>query len=272
MLRHQEEDKPRLRGTDVHVYKGGRLYIKSSFMGAKRPCDVDLRGTQLSICQGDQGKTRIFNLEGARLLKQEGQRRLVIHLTNKEKLSLYGVNTHEFQEWVEVLTDSIQWKIQRFYDIGRELGRGAYATVRKGKHIGTGDIVAIKIISKDDCSEEDLKYMQREIDIAKSLRHRNVVQTSDIFESDNKLYIVLEHMPGGTLKTFVDKNGPTNELTARQVMCDILSAVKYIHKDGVVHRDIKVRLWALMVKKCISGSLRSIQLADDFDFFSTTYF
>lgn len=263
MPQRQERNKPRLAGTEAHVYKEGRLYFKSSFLGTKRPCEVAVRGTQLSICQGEQKKTRIYDLERATLLKQEGQRRLVIHLTSKEKLSLYAADTHEFWEWVETLTDSMQWKIQRFYEIGQELGRGAYATVRKGKHKATGDVVAVKIISKNDCSEEDLKYMQREIDIAKSLRHRNIVQTSDIFESDNKLYIVLEYMAGGTLEKFVDKNGPANESTARQVMRDILSAVKYIHQDGVVHRDIKVRVAALPVKKCTSVSIRRIPPADD---------
>lgn len=241
----EEEEIPHFTGTEVHVYKEGRLFVKSSFLGTKRPYDVEIRGTKLTTCKGDKKRSRLFDLRGATLFKNEGQKRLVLQLASKEKLSLYAADTRDFQEWVEALADSIQWKVQRFYDIGQEIGRGAYAIVRKAKHKSTGDVVAIKIISKNDRSVEDVKYMQREIDIAKSIRHRNVVHTTDIFESDNKLYIVLEYMPGGTLQKFIDQNGPVSEDIARQVMRDILFAVEYIHEDGVVHRDIKVRIFGL---------------------------
>lgn len=213
--------------------------MKTSFLGPKRPCTVEIRGRKLSLCQGEQRKTKQYDLAHAMLHKYTNLR-LVLHLASKEKLVLYATDASECTEWIHALTDSIEWKIQRFYDIGRKLGQGAHATVRKGRHRDTGDTVAVKIISKSDCSLEDLKYLQREIDIAKCLKHNNVVRTSDIFESDNHLYIVLELMLGGTLQRLVDMHGPLREDDARYVMLDIFSAIQYLHQRGIVHRDIKV--------------------------------
>lgn len=243
-----------LRGTEVHVYKEGRLYIKTSILGPKRPCTVEIRGRKLSLCQGEQRKTKQYDLAHATLHKHT-KNRLVLHMVNKEKLVLYAADANECTEWIHALTDSIEWKIQRFYDIGRKLGQGAHATVRKGKHKDTGDIVAVKIISKSECSVEDLTYLQREIDIAKSLKHNNVVRTSDIFESENHLYIVLEHMPGGTLQRLVDVHSSLCEDDARSVMLDIFSAVQYLHQRGIVHRDIKVSTQAVITLLSSQGHI-----------------
>lgn len=229
-----------LRGTEVHVYKVGRLYIKASIIASKRPCTVEIRGRSLTISQGEQRRTKCYNLAQATLYKHTSQNRIVLQLVTKEKLVFFAEDANEFADWIEALTDSVEWKIQRFYDIGRELGRGAHAVVRKGKHRATGDVVAVKVISKGACSPENLKYLQREIDIAKFLKHKNIVRTSDIFESGNHLYIVLELMPGGTLQNMVDAYGPLSENDARYVMLDLLSAVQFIHQKGIVHRDIKV--------------------------------
>lgn len=238
---NEDTETSRFAGTEVHVHKEGRLFCKSSFLCKKRPVEVQIKGTTLTTSHGQFKKWRLFDLNGATLLKNESQRRIVLQLASKESLSFYAANDRDFHDWVETFADSMQWKVQRFYDIGKEIGRGAYAMVRKGKHKATGDVVAVKVISKNNRSKEDLKYMQREVDISVTLRHGNIVQTTDLFESENKLYIVMEYMPGGNLQEFVDQNGPLGENGARHVMRDILSAVEYIHANGVVHRDIKVR-------------------------------
>lgn len=230
-----------LAGTEVAVLKNGKLYTKSHLLAAKRARLVNLRGIVLNIRESDNGSDpRVINLENAKLFTQESSLRIVIQLTSKEKVTLYAGNETDFASWVSAFTDSIQWKIQRFYDLGRDLGQGAFATVKVGVHKSSGEKVAVKIINKISCTDEDLKYLQREIDIARSLQHENIVQTREFFESENHLYIVLEYMAGGTLQGVIERLGRMSEDEARLIMKDLLTGLEYLHGDGVVHRDIKV--------------------------------
>lgn len=229
-----------LRGTGVHVYKEGRLYVKCGILPTRRACIADVRGQVLTISQGDQRKSRQYNLFNATLHSNRSHKRLVIHFANREKLNLYAENQSDFDDWTLAFSHSIDWNISLFYTVGTELGRGAYAVVKKGVHKDTGDVVAIKVISKASCSEEDLKYVQREVDIAQSLKHTNIVGTLDLFESNKEVFIVLEYMQGGTLQGVVDTIGPLPEEEAGRIMLDLLSALQYIHQLGIVHRDIKV--------------------------------
>lgn len=229
-----------VQGTEVQVYKAGTLFTKS-VLGSRRECYVEVSGTTLTVSKGEQGRAKIYDLGNASLIKQEGQKRLVIQLATKEKVSLYADDQSNFEEWMETLTDCIEWRIQRFYDIGPQLGSGAFAVVRKGRHKTTRDIVAIKIINKGLCSEENLTYLQREVDIARSLKHRNIVRTIDAYESKDRLYIVLEYLCGGTLDRFIRRNGMQSEDIAREIMRDVLDGVAYLHNESIVHRDLKVR-------------------------------
>lgn len=243
-----------LKGIGVGVYREGQLLVKYSVLGSRHQCSVVLSGTTLTVLRNGQGKPKMYNLEGATVLRQDGQHRLLVQIPSKEKISLFAANETDMEEWIETLTDSIEWKVQRFYDFGPELGRGAFAMVRKGKHKSTGDIAAIKIINKGNCTEENIMYLQREIDIARSLRHRNVVRTDHVFESNDRLYIVLEYMSGGTLAGFVHRNGILNEDDARDIMRDVLQGIAYIHQKGIVHRDLKVRTFYGTMKAFCASS------------------
>ena len=230
---------PLLIGPRVHVYKEGRLFAKSSPLRSKRPVSVTLTGTILTLCDNAQSKPRKYNLENGRLLTHAPSNKLVLRLAS-EKVSLFANSKEDFQEWIAVLSDAMYWHVQRFYEFGDVVGKGAFATVVKGRHKVSGESVAIKVVGKGDCNAEEVKYLQREINIVERMHHRNVVQMVDLFESKRNLYMVLEYIPGGTLQTFVERHGPLEERHAKNVMRDVLTAVEYIHGMSVVHRDIKV--------------------------------
>jgi calcium/calmodulin-dependent protein kinase I len=229
-----------LTGTEVDVSRDGELFTKSRFMGAKRPRFVTLRGTVLRVGDGpDALPSHEYSIDKAKLQSQKAQMRIVLLLASKEKVTLYAGSPVDFTAWVAALTDSIQWKVQRFYDFGKELGSGAFSTVVKGVHRATNTDVAIKIINKGNCSEEDIKYLQREIDIARSLQHEYVTNTIECFESENNLYIVCEYMAGGTLEQIINRFGRVSETNAKMIMANIFEGVDHIHSKGIVHRDMK---------------------------------
>lgn len=75
----------------------------------------------------------------------------------------------------------------------------------------------------------------------KSVSFPSVVRTYDIFDTKNRLYIVLEYMPGGTLGEILKKLGRFTEAQARPVLKDILEGVAYLHDKSIVHRDLKLK-------------------------------
>lgn len=125
------------------------------------------------------------------------------------------------------------------YKIESVIGKGSFATVRKGKHRSSGDRVAIKIISKRKMSQEDKLALQNEIDIMKQVDHPNIVKLYDTFEDEKYLYIVMELLGGGELFEQIMTKETFSEQESRDIIAPIFDALIYCHNLGIVHRDIK---------------------------------
>lgn len=228
-------------GADVHVIKQGRLWLKNSFLRPRRCCEAQLKGLRLRLTTNDPHSSCLYNLTDATLTAHASTLKLIVRLADGFIVQLHADTISDFNDWSAALSDALYWSLERFYELGPTIGSGAFAAVKRARHRETNDDVAVKIITKSKCSETEMRYLQREVDIALTLRHPNIVRTSDLFQSKEKLYIVLEFVPGGTLQTAVESFGPFSEYHNRAIMTDLLKAVKYIHGRGIVHRDLKVR-------------------------------
>merc|ERR1719157_234446 len=69
--------------------------------------------------------------------------------------------------------------------------------------------------------------------------HPNVVQLFDCFQTAHAICLVLEHLAGGGLLDSLQAEGPFVESHARPIFADICRGVRYIHAQGIAHRDIK---------------------------------
>lgn len=119
------------------------------------------------------------------------------------------------------------------------LGKGSFATVRKGKHRASGERVAVKIISKRKLSEEDKVQLQNEIEIMKQIDHPNIVKLAAVAEDEKYMYIVMELLQGGELFDQICKKETFSEKESRDIIAPIFDALIYCHKMGIVHRDVK---------------------------------
>lgn len=120
------------------------------------------------------------------------------------------------------------------YEILHEIARGSYSVCRACVHRVTRSEYAVKIIdkSKKDCEEEVqimLRYGQ----------HPNIVTLRDVYEDENSVYLVMEHLKGGELLDRLKTLKYFSEREASSVMRVILSTINYLHQNGVVHRDLK---------------------------------
>uniref|UniRef100_A0A7I4KKD5 Serine/threonine protein kinase, putative n=1 Tax=Brugia malayi TaxID=6279 RepID=A0A7I4KKD5_BRUMA len=122
-----------------------------------------------------------------------------------------------------------------------KLGYGRYSKVCQGTHLRTSKKIAIKIIDTRKVTQEyKCKFLPREIQTWKRLRHPNLVALFGVFEEAGKIYLPMELAEKGDLLTFVQQNGAQAESIAQSWMKQLISAVYYMHMRSIAHRDLKL--------------------------------
>src|SRR5437660_5254843 len=103
-----------------------------------------------------------------------------------------------------------------------------------------GRRVAIKLLDERHAQDEQfVERFRREAESAAGLSHPNVVSIYDRGEVEGTYYIAMEYLDGKTLKELIVQRGPTPVRVAIDYTRQILSALDFAHKNGIVHRDIK---------------------------------
>jgi len=129
------------------------------------------------------------------------------------------------------------------YEIRRELGRGAMGVVYEGYDPMIKRIVALKTIRADQLAGENaetvLARFRREAQAAGRLSHPNIVSIYEIGEDEGAWYIAMEFIKGRELKDYFEANERFAPADIVRIMTQILDALGYSHRLGVIHRDIK---------------------------------
>jgi len=126
------------------------------------------------------------------------------------------------------------------YLISRKLGSGGMANVYLAQDQELGRRVAIKILDDRHARDEQfVERFRREAQNAAGLSHPNIVSIYDRGDSEGTYYIAMEHIEGRTLKELLVARGPSPLGIAIDYTRQILSALRFAHRNGIVHRDIK---------------------------------
>src|SRR6184192_270634 len=126
------------------------------------------------------------------------------------------------------------------YRVVRKLGTGGMANVYLAEDQELGRRVAIKVL--DDRHSQDEQFVERfrrEAKNAAGLSHPNIVSIYDRGEAEGTYYIAMEYLDGRSLKELIVKRGPAPIGIAVDYARQILAALRFAHRNGVVHRDIK---------------------------------
>ena len=125
----------------------------------------------------------------------------------------------------------------RPYDFVKLLGKGAFGKVYHCINLETREECAVKILSKNTLHSE-IDNIRNEVRILSSLDHQNIVKFRTLRQSRKHIYVEMELLSGGTLKSMMATRTFSDE-EAATIMKGILKAVVYLHKKGIIHRDLK---------------------------------
>ena len=131
-------------------------------------------------------------------------------------------------------------KINERYEIIKSIGEGGMANVYLAHDIILDRDVAIKVLRGDLAGDEKfVRRFQREALSASSLSHPNIVEMYDVGEDNGTYYIVMEYVPGMTLKQLIKKRGSISLSEAIDIMLQITDGIKEAHDSYIIHRDLK---------------------------------
>ncbi|ESN93458.1 hypothetical protein HELRODRAFT_129899, partial [Helobdella robusta] len=149
-------------------------------------------------------------------------------------------------------------RIREKYEFLEILGDGNFAVVRRARKLGHNLELAVKVIDKSKLKgKEDM--LENEICLMKLCDHANIVKLFEEFETFSEIYLVMELVKGGDLFDLISLHTKFDEWTSSLMVCDLTSALYYLHSRSIVHRDMKPE--NILVHNRSNGSI-CLKLAD----------
>ncbi len=147
------------------------------------------------------------------------------------------------------------------YRLLEVVGEGSFGKVWKARKVGALRTVAIKLIPKAGKKEKDVKGLRQEIDILRTLRHANIIQMLDAFETGSDFCVVTEFAQG-ELFEIVESDTNLSEDVVQTIAKQLVDALHYLHSNRIIHRDMKPQNILLAadgtVKLCDFGFARAM--------------
>ncbi|KAI1770190.1 hypothetical protein F4818DRAFT_446484 [Hypoxylon cercidicola] len=130
---------------------------------------------------------------------------------------------------------------------GELIGKGTYGRVYLGMNATTGEFLAVKEVEVNPKAaagdknkmKELLKALDQEIDTMQNLDHVNIVQYLGCERKETSISIFLEYISGGSIGSCLRKHGKFEEPVVSSLTRQTLSGLAYLHREGILHRDLK---------------------------------
>ena len=201
-------------------------YICRAYCKNNMPSLLEHIAKKFNFKPNDIPKLRLFNNEGLEIFEEDLQ-----FLKDKNVLYVSKGDDFNFNTFYSE------------YNISKVLGQGGFGKVYLGIHKKTKQKVAIKITNTNGIDNaEDIDSIFTEFETVKALNHPNIVGIINFFVIKKTLqtYCIMEYLEGGELLNFLQNNTKLDEIQAREIFKQIISAIDYCHKHKIIHRDLKL--------------------------------
>lgn len=136
---------------------------------------------------------------------------------------------------VKKYRDKFDPRVTAKYDIKALIGRGSFSRVVRVENRLTRQPYAIKMIDRVQGKE----VFESELKVLRRVKHQYIIQLVEVFETKDKVYMVMELATGGELFDRIIAKGSFTERDATRVLQMVLEGVEYLHGLGIAHRDLK---------------------------------
>lgn len=183
--------------------------------------------------------------------------RLKVKTAEKTKPTLFRANTKLWgQKTVEVTPDEIEkgfvgliknnsggnGNLEEFAWVKGELiGRGSYGSVYLALNVTNGEMLAVKqvTVQAPAQSSEAIEALIKEVETMKDLDHLNIVQYLGFEQKQQTYSLFLEYVAGGSISSCLKSYGKFDEQLVKFITRQVLEGLKYLHQNGILHRDLK---------------------------------
>lgn len=161
---------------------------------------------------------------------------------------------------MEIKKEAVESK----YEIGDDIGKGQFATVKRCRDPQTGSEYAAKFIRKRRGGGRrgaKMEDIQKEIEVLSETNHRNIINLYEVFETNREVILILELVDGGELFEYLSEKDKLSEEEASSFLKQILEGVEHLHARNIAHLDLKPENILLQDKSSTAVKLIDFGLA-----------
>jgi serine/threonine-protein kinase len=130
--------------------------------------------------------------------------------------------------------------LQGRYKIEEPLGVGGSSQVYLARDQALNRDVALKVLDPAAAADGNLRRMfVKEARALAQLSHPNIVAVYDVGEVDDSPFIVMEYLPGGSMKQRIEQAGPLKTGDAVRIAIEVANGLAFAHSKGIIHADLK---------------------------------